>query len=156
MRRLVESSGWTGRFGVGFPAVVSRGVARTAANVSKKWIDTDAAALFAAATGRDRDDVVVANDADVAGLAEVQYGDEALRNGVTVFLTLGTGVGSAVFNDGVLLPNTEFGHLEIRGRDAEERASSSAKERHGWSWAQWAERLGELLDQPANVVLAKH
>lgn len=144
--RIVEHFGWPGPFGCGLPAVVQRGVARTAANISKRWIGLDAAALFARATNRDRDLVAVANDADVAGMAELRYGPATWRDGITIFLTLGTGVGSAIFHDGVLLPNTELGHLEIRGEDAERRAAASARIRNEWSWEEWAGHLEEMLD----------
>lgn len=128
----------TGAVGVTVPGVVRHGVVRSAANIDKSWIGTDADRLFTAATGRE---VHVVNDADAAGLAEVRYGAARGRSGLVIVTTLGTGIGSALVFDGVLVPNSEMGHLEIGGHDAESRAANSAREREGLSWEQWAERL---------------
>jgi polyphosphate glucokinase len=127
-----------GPIGVTVPGVVRHGVVHSAANIDKSWIGTDADLLLTQATGRD---VHVVNDADAAGLAEVRYGAAAGRRGVVIVTTLGTGIGSALINDGVLVPNTELGHLEIDGYDAESRAANSAREREELSWEQWGERL---------------
>jgi polyphosphate glucokinase len=127
-----------GSVGVTVPAVVRHGVVSSAANIDKGWIGTDADALFTEATGRD---VHVVNDADAAGLAEVRYGAAKGRMGLVVVTTLGTGIGSAMLYDGVLVPNSELGHLEIDGYDAEKRAASSVKEKEGLSYEEWAERL---------------
>jgi polyphosphate glucokinase len=124
-----------GSVGVTVPAVVHHGVVSSAANIDKHWIGTDADALFTAATGRD---VHVVNDADAAGLAEVRYGAAKGRKGLVIVTTLGTGIGSAMVYDGVLVPNSELGHLEIDGYDAEKRAASSAKEKEGLSYDEWA------------------
>ncbi|MCK9868296.1 ROK family protein [Nocardiopsis dassonvillei] len=125
--------------GVTFPGVVQDGVVRTAANLDKSWIDTDARSLFAEATGRP---VRVLNDADAAAVAETRYGAAKDVPGVVLMTTLGTGIGTALVVDGRLVPNTEFGHLEIDGHDAETRASSGAKEREELSYREWAtERL---------------
>ncbi|ROR42339.1 polyphosphate--glucose phosphotransferase [Kitasatospora cineracea] len=132
-----------GPVGLTFPGVVVDGHTRTAANVDKGWIGLDAAARFSDALGLP---ATVVNDADAAGIAEVTYGAGRGRAGVVLLLTFGTGIGSALFSDGVLVPNTELGHLELRGKDAERRASSAAKERHDLSWPQWAERVDEYLD----------
>ncbi|MFF2819110.1 polyphosphate--glucose phosphotransferase [Kitasatospora cineracea] len=132
-----------GPVGLTFPGVVVDGRTRTAANVDKGWIGLDAAARFSDALGLP---ATVVNDADAAGIAEVTYGAGRGRAGVVLLLTFGTGIGSALFSDGVLVPNTELGHLELRGKDAERRASSAAKERHDLSWPQWAERVDEYLD----------
>ena len=120
------------------PGVVRHGVVSSAANIDHAWIGTDADALFTAATGRD---VHVVNDADAAGLAEVRYGAAAGRAGLVVVTTLGTGIGSALVYDGVLVPNSELGHLEVDGHDAESRAANSAREREDLSFPEWAERL---------------
>src|SRR3954470_21957608 len=128
----------TGAVGVTVPGVVRHGVVHTAANIDKSWIGTDADALFTRATGRD---VHVVNDADAAGLAEVRYGAARGRRGLVIVTTLGTGIGSALVYDGVLVPNSELGHLEIDGHDAEKRAASSAREREDLSWEDWAKRL---------------
>jgi polyphosphate glucokinase len=127
-----------GSVGVTVPAVVRHGVASSAANIDRAWIGTDADALFTEATGRD---VHVVNDADAAGLAEVRYGAAAGRRGLVILTTLGTGIGSALVYDGVLVPNSELGHLEIDGKDAEKAAANSVREKHDLSWSKWAKRL---------------
>ena len=124
--------------GITIPGVVHHGVVQTAANIDKKWIDTDADELFTKRLGRE---VHVVNDADAAGVAEVHYGAGKGVGGVVLLTTLGTGIGSALFLDGKLLPNTELGHLELDGHDAETQAASSAKEREDLSYKKWAERL---------------
>lgn len=140
--QLVGHFDWAGRVGVTFPGVVAHGVVGTAANMEPAWVGTDAHALFTAATGRP---VTVLNDADAAGVAEMRFGAGRGVHGVVVLLTFGTGIGSALFVDGTLVPNTEFGHLEIRGRDAEERAAASARERRGESWSHWARHVDRYL-----------
>ena len=134
--------GGDGPIGCTFPAVIRGGVAMTASNVDQSWIGTDAQALFASETGRP---VVVLNDADAAGVAEMQHGAGRGHTGTVVMITLGTGIGSAVFVDGHLLPNTEFGHLEVRGKAAEHRASEKVREDEDLSWHKWAKRLNEVL-----------
>jgi len=124
--------------GITFPAVIQHGIARSAANVDESWIGTDAESLFSDALGRP---VVVVNDADAAGFAEVTFGAAKGIHGVVLVTTLGTGIGSALIVDGRLVPNTELGHLEIGGHDAEKKAADSARERHDLSWQQWAKRL---------------
>ncbi|GAB3213488.1 polyphosphate--glucose phosphotransferase [Marinactinospora thermotolerans] len=125
--------------GATFPAVIQHGVARSAANVDKSWIGVNVEELLAEATGRA---VHVLNDADAAAVAEHRYGAAAGVRGVVLLTTLGTGIGTALLVDGRLVPNTEFGHLEIDGHDAESRAASSAKEREDLSYERWArERL---------------
>ncbi|MFJ2033387.1 polyphosphate--glucose phosphotransferase [Streptosporangium sp. NPDC087985] len=140
--RIVEHFSWTGPVGVTFPGVVIDGVTRSAANVDQAWIGEDARELFTKATGLP---VVVLNDADAAGVAEMAIGAGRGRAGVVLMLTLGTGIGSALFIDGHLVPNTELGHLEIRGKEAEKRASGSAREDHNLSWDRWAGRVEEYL-----------
>lgn len=135
---------YKGPAGVTFPAVVKKGVIYTAANVDESWIGTDAGELFAQHTGGP---VSVVNDADAAGIAEMRFGAGKDRNGVVIMVTLGTGIGSAVFLDGKLLPNTEFGHLQIRGKDAEKRASEKVREDKDLSWKQWSKSVGEFLDK---------
>jgi polyphosphate glucokinase len=142
---IVEKFGWTGPVGVTLPCVVKHGVALTAANVDKGWVDTDAAALFARRLGREAGGVVVLNDADAAGMAEVRYGAGKDQPGVVVLLTFGTGIGSAVFLDGKLVPNTEFGHLEVDGHDAEKRAAASVKDEKDLSWEEWTHRVSRYL-----------
>lgn len=128
--------------GVAIPAVVQRGVARSAANIDKSWIDTDVDALFTERLGRE---VHVVNDADAAGFAEAKYGAARGRDGVIMVITLGTGIGSALIIDGKLVPNTELGHLEFKGDEAEHYAATSAREREELSWESWAERLQEYF-----------
>lgn len=129
--------------GVGIPSVVLDGVAKTAANVDPAWIGFDARSALVKALKRP---VHVLNDADAAGLAEMRFGAGAGKDGVVLILTLGTGVGSALFNDGRLVPNTELGHMEIRGRDAERRSAAAARTRRGLSWKAWAHDLDEHID----------
>jgi polyphosphate glucokinase len=143
VRELVVGFAWTGPAGITFPGVVTDGVTRTAANVDKSWIDLDARELLAKATGLT---VTMINDADAAGLAEIKFGAGAGQKGTVLMLTLGTGIGSALFYDGVLVPNTEFGHIEIRGREAEKRASEAVREEHELSWGKWAGRVDEYLE----------
>ena len=140
---LVKSFGWTGKAGITFPGVVIGGMIRTAANLDKSWIGIDGAAAFGQATGLD---VTVLNDADAAGIAEMKFGAGKGQVGVVLLLTLGTGIGSALFVDGILVPNTEFGHIEIRGKDAEKRASEHAREVGDLSWGHWAGRVDEYLE----------
>ncbi|MGV9316368.1 polyphosphate--glucose phosphotransferase [Streptomyces sp. NPDC003691] len=140
---VVRHFGWTGPVGITFPGVVTGGVTRTAANVDKGWIDTDAAALL---SGRlNGSAVTVLNDADAAGVAEMTFGAGRGRNGTVMMLTFGTGIGSALFADGRLVPNTELGHLELHGRDAETHASTKAKEDEDLSWQHWARRVQKYL-----------
>jgi polyphosphate glucokinase len=140
--KLVKAFSWQGPVGCTFPAVIKRGVAYTAANVDKRWIGTNAEALFAAATGCP---VTVLNDADAAGLAELRLGAGRDQTGMVLVLTFGTGIGSALFMDGRLLPNTELGHLELAGREVEPWASDRARQQGGLSWKKWARRVDRYL-----------
>jgi polyphosphate glucokinase len=142
VKELVTGFGWTGPAGITFPGVVVDGTIRTAANLEKDWIGVDGRALFHEATGLD---VTVLNDADAAGVAEMTFGAGAVERGTVLVLTFGTGIGSALFTHGVLVPNTELGHIEIRGQDAEKRASERARELHDLSWGKWAGRVDEYL-----------
>jgi polyphosphate glucokinase len=142
VKQLTTSFSWSGPVGITFPGVVTDGVTRTAANLDPAWLGTDARALFTKATG---DQVRVLNDADAAGVAEMTFGAGVGEKGTVLMLTFGTGIGSALFIDGVLVPNTEFGHIEIRGHDAETRASERAKGLHDLSWGKWAGRVDEYL-----------
>lgn len=126
------------QMGICFPAVVQHGVTMSAANVSKDWIGLDADHLFESILNRE---VHVVNDADAAGYAEIKYGAGKRRDGLVIMTTLGTGIGSAIFMNGKLVPNAELGHLEIDGVDYETMASFAAKERENLSWEAWAERL---------------
>lgn len=144
MLELVRHFQYDGPIGCGFPAVIRDGVACSAANIDQKWIGTNADQLFSESTGNP---VYTLNDADAAGLAEMTYGvGREQQRGVVLMLTLGTGIGTALFLDGKLLPNTELGHVEIRGKDAERRASDAARKKKGLTFYQWSERLQEVLD----------
>ena len=138
----VKNFDWTGPVGVAFPGVVVNGVTMTAANLDPAWVGLDTRALFSKAAGVP---VSLINDADAAGLAEMKFGAGAGHRGTVLMLTFGTGIGSALFRDGVLVPNTELGHIEVRGRDAETRASERAKELHDFSWGKWAGKVDEYL-----------
>jgi polyphosphate glucokinase len=142
VRELANSFGWSSVTGATFPGVITAGTVRTAANVDRSWIGMDAAALLGKAIGSD---VSVLNDADAAGIAEMTFGAGKDERGTVLMLTFGTGIGSALFVGGLLVPNTEFGHIEIRGKDAEKRASERAKQDHGWGWKDWASRVEEYL-----------
>jgi polyphosphate glucokinase len=124
--------------GVCFPAIVKNGRTMSAANVSKRWIGLEAEALFEKALGRN---IHFVNDADAAGVAEAEFGAAKGVPGVVLLTTLGTGIGSALIHNGVLVPNTELGHVEMDGKDAEKHASYAAKERNDWTWEQWTKRL---------------
>jgi polyphosphate glucokinase len=130
------------RVGITFPGVVVDGVTRTAANVDKSWLDAPAAQLFSDRLHRP---VSVLNDADAAGVAEAAFGAGRGQPGLVMMLTFGTGIGSALFLDGKLIPNTEFGHLELDGKDAELRASDRVREADDMSWEKWAGRVEDYL-----------
>jgi polyphosphate glucokinase len=132
---VVEQAGYSGLLGATYPGVVKEGIALTAANVDGEWIGADIEGLLAKATGCE---VVAVNDADAAGLAEVRFGAGKDQPGVVVVVTLGTGIGTGVFLNGALLPNSELGHLEIDGHDFEDKAADSAREREDLSWEDWA------------------
>jgi polyphosphate glucokinase len=141
--RVVGEFGWTGTVGVTFPGVMKSGVAHTAANVDKSWIGHDVdAGLEAVVPGA----VHTLNDADAAGMAEMRYGAGRDRKGVVLMLTFGTGIGSALFVDGMLVPNTEFGHIQVDGEDGERRASAAAKDREELGYPEWARRVDRYLD----------
>lgn len=135
---VVEQAGWSGPLGCTFPGIVRHGVVGSAANVDRSWIGTDLAAEL---SGRLGHPVTVLNDADAAGIAEMRFGAGRGVPGVVLIATLGTGIGTALFVDGLLVPNTEFGHLEIDGYDAEKRAASSVKTNEALSYQDWSARL---------------
>ncbi len=142
--QLVHHFSWRGPIGITFPGVVSGGTIRTAANLDHSWIGVNAVSFLGEAIGQP---VTVLNDADAAGIAEMQFGAGRGVQGTVLLLTLGTGIGSALFYNGVLVPNTEFGHIEIHGKDAETRASERAREEGDLSWGKWADRVDEYLDK---------
>lgn len=140
---VLDRLGVAGPVGITLPAVVRDGVAETAANIDPSWVGTDAVELFHGATGHP---VTVLNDADAAGVAEVRYGAGKGRAGAVVLVTLGTGIGSAVFTGGTLVPNTELGHLPLHHGDAEDWAADSVRERDDLSWKKYAHRLQSYLE----------
>ena len=142
VKELTTAFNWSGPVGITFPGVVTGGVTRTAANMDPAWLGLDAGALFGKAASNQ---VRVLNDADAAGVAEMTFGAGVGEQGTVLMLTFGTGIGSALFTGGLLVPNTEFGHIEIHGHDAETRASERAKELHDLSWGKWAGRVDEYL-----------
>jgi polyphosphate glucokinase len=139
---IAKSFDWKGPIGIGFPAPIKSGITMMAANVSEKWVGTNADDLFTKVTGCD---CTMINDADAAGLAEMKFGAGKGQPGTVIMITLGTGIGSAIFYRGVLLPNTEFGHLEVQGWEAESRASDAARQRDDLSWKKYAKRLNLFL-----------
>lgn len=140
---LVRHHEWTGSVGCAFPAVVRNGVVESAANIDESWLSVDADQVFSEALGQE---VHMINDADAAGLAEVRFGPESARNGVVMMLTFGTGIGSGLFIDGTLVPNTELGHLELDGPDVERRAAASARKRDDLTWKEWGRRVHRYLE----------
>ncbi|MBC3185418.1 ROK family protein [Corynebacterium sp. zg-331] len=141
--RIVERAGWSGPVGITVPGIVRNHVVESAANIDSSWVGTNARELFSRHLGGRA--VTVLNDADAAGLAEVAYGIPEAATGPVIFLTLGTGIGSAILIDGHLYPNSELGHLEVGGKEAERRASSTVKERKNLSYAHWAKRVDKVL-----------
>jgi polyphosphate glucokinase len=139
---VVKQAGWNGPVGCGFPAVIKDGVVQTAANIDEEAIGFDIQKRLEQELS---DPVRVINDGDAAGMAEMRWGAGRGVEGVVLMLTLGTGIGTSLFVGGVLVPNTEFGHIEIRGEDAEHRAADSARKREDLSWSEYAERLDEYL-----------
>jgi len=144
IHRMYESFSWEGPVGVGFPAVILDGVSFSAANISEKWIGLNVNELLSKGT---KCRVHTVNDADAAGVAEMDFGaGRDRKHGVVMMITLGTGIGSAIFVDGILVPNTELGHLIIRGKDAEKWTSAAAKEKQKLSWNKWSHRLQIYFD----------
>ena len=143
VEQLIKFFNYQGPVGCGFPAIIQHGIARSAANISEKWIGTNVDHLFSSMLGLP---FFTLNDADAAGLAEMRFGvGQEYQKGVVILLTIGTGIGSAIFTDGVLVPNTEFGHLKIKGKDAEHRASDAARQTNELSWKDWAKELNGFL-----------
>jgi polyphosphate glucokinase len=148
IRSIAMQFDWHAPIGCGFPAVIRNGVAESAANINQKWIGTDVARLFSEAT---ECPVYVVNDADAAGLAEVTFGVGKGVHGVVLMITIGTGLGSALFIDGKLVPNTELGHIEVECDDAESIASDVVRKQEDLSWKKWAKRLNKYLNTLENL-----
>lgn len=142
--KIVKHFKWSGPIGCTFPAIIKNGVAYSAANVDKSWIGTNGEKLLKKKT---KCPVRLINDADAAGLAEMEFGAGRGQKGVVIVLTFGTGIGSAIFVDGHLVPNTEFGHMEVRGKDAEDRAADRIRKEKDLNWAGWARRVNEFLNR---------
>ncbi len=140
--KISKHFGWKGPLGIGFPGVIRKGVTLTAANIHKDWVGLNAAKFIKKVTGRKS---CIINDADAAGLAEMAFGAGKGRQGVVMLITIGTGLGTALFTDGHLLPNSEFGHLEIDGVEAEWMASDAARKREHLSWKKWGQRFDQFL-----------
>lgn len=144
--QIIDHWGWTGKIGCGFPGVMKTGRVYTAANLSKKWIGIN---IRDEIDGMSTCEAAVINDADAAGLAEMKFGAGRERNGrgggVVVMVTLGTGIGTAVFTDGRLVHNTELGHIEVDGKDAEKRAAASRREKDSLSWKKWGKKVNKYL-----------
>jgi polyphosphate glucokinase len=149
VKEILDHFAWEDAFGCTFPAVVQHGVTQTAANVDKSWIGADAEKIFTEVTGRP---ALVMNDADAAGVAEVEFGAAKKHKGLVLVSTLGTGIGSALVLNGKLIPNTELGHIELDGHDAETRAADSAREREGLSWEDWGARLTRYYQHIENLL----
>lgn len=147
---VVREFGWTGPLGVTYPGVVIDGVVQTAANVDKSWIGVNAQAAIAAEL--DGQPIVILNDADAAGLAEVRFGAGRDNTGVVVLLTFGTGIGSAVIHNRKLLPNTELGHIDVGGKEAERRAAASVKVKKNWSMRKWSKQVTRVLVAVENAL----
>jgi polyphosphate glucokinase len=143
IKELVEHFSWQGPIGVGFPAAVRGGIARTAANIDKSWIGSPVERLLQEATGCP---VRVVNDADAAGLAEATFGAGKGEKGSVMLLTVGTGIGSALIYRQRLVPNTELGHLYFKGTIAEKYAADSIKKKEDLTWQQWGKRFDEYLN----------
>ena len=143
-KQVVEHFDWKGKIGVGFPAVIKKGISHTASNIHKDWIGTNVATLFSQASNCP---VVVLNDADAAGLAEITFGEGKGVEGTVILITIGTGLGTAIFLDGQLLTNTEFGHIYLKGQDkvAEKYASNTARKRDNLKWKDWGNRFEDYL-----------
>ena len=135
---IVGQFGWQGPIGCTFPAVVQGGVAKTAANVDSSWIGTNIESVVGSATGLP---VIAVNDADAAGIAETKWGAAKDVQGLVIVVTLGTGIGTALFYNGMLIPNSELGHIELDGEDYELKASAGARDREALPWDKWAKRL---------------
>ena len=149
IKRMVDHFQWKGLVGVGFPGPIRKGLVETAVNLSSQWVGKNPEKIFKKAT---KQPFVVINDADAAGMAELQYGAGKNDKGVVVMITLGTGIGSALFYRGVLIPNTELGHLTLEGKDAEKSASAKAREAHEWSWKKWSRKVREYLQQVDRLI----
>ena len=139
---LVKHFNYSGPIGCGFPALIRNGTVKTASNIDKSWIDVPVEELFSTITGQK---VFMVNDADAAGLAELRFGAGKGHTGMAMMLTIGTGIGSAIIHHDILLPGTELGHLEFKGKSAEKYCSDAVRERESLTWEEWGKRLNNYL-----------
>jgi len=142
VKQLVDHFNWKGKIGIGFPAAVQNGIVKTASNIDNSWIGVQINTFLSKKTGCD---VSVANDADAAGMAEVKFGGGKDQKGVVILLTIGTGVGSVLFLNGKLFPNTELGHLKFNGSTIEEYAADSVRKKEDLNWKNWGKRFNKVL-----------
>lgn len=142
VKELVEHFNWKGEIGCGFPSVVRHGIIRTASNIDDSWIGVHAGELFSKITDCP---TLLVNDADAAGMAEMSFGSARNRKGTVIMVTVGTGIGTAIFTRGQLLPNTEFGHIILKGKVAEKIASDAARKRDDLNWKEWGSRFNKYL-----------
>jgi polyphosphate glucokinase len=150
VKELVSRHDWSGPIGIGFPAAIQHGIARTAANIDTSFIGLSVADYFSSLTGCT---AFVANDADVAGLAEMRFGAGKEMTGVVLIITIGTGLGTALFSNGQLLPNTELGHLVLdNGCEAEKYASETARITEDLDWKVWGKRFNRYLMTMENLL----
>ena len=141
---IIKDLEWEGKpFGVGFPSVIKGGICNTASNIDKSWIGFN---LLQELRQRFTQNAILINDADAAGYAELEYGNLVDKQGIVILLTLGTGIGSAVFHDGILMPNTEFGHLNYKKSVTEKYASNKAREDKGLTWKEWGKELDAVIN----------
>lgn len=149
MRQIVEHFKWEGPIGVGFPAVIKNGVAKTAANIANEWIGRDVASSLKELTNCP---TYVTNDADAAGIAEMTFGEGKNNDGLVLIITVGTGIGTAFFNKGVLMPNSEFGHVLMNDeRSAEKYTSDATRKKYDLAWDEWAVRFNKYLNYIENL-----
>ena len=149
INELVKHFNWSGKIGCGFPAVIQHGVAKTAANIDVTWIGANVQEIITSIT---RCPTTVVNDADAAGLAEMKFGVGKDINGVVLLLTVGTGIGSALFNDGILVPNTEYGHFYYKDTVAEKYCADSVRKQLDLGWDEWAKRFNNYLRHLERVI----
>ena len=147
--KIAQHFQYKGPAGAGFPGVICSGVVGTATHLSSSWLGKNAEKIFKKGT---RLPFAVINDADAAGMAEMRHGAGKKEVGTVVMITLGTGIGSALFVQGILVPNTELGHVTLRGRDAEKMASAKARTDHNWGWKKWARKVREYLQQVDRLI----
>ena len=142
IKQITEHFGYQGRMGVAFPAAVQNGIIQTASNIDKSWIGQDATAILREKTGCE---TIIINDADAAGLAEMRFGQGKDIQGVGLIVTVGSGLGTALFINGILLPNTELGHVYYKDKIAEKWASDATRKKKELTWKKWAKRFGKYL-----------